>query len=121
MAIQMLVDKEVDHQAQLDLVNKYSKLRTSGDIDGILEIVSEDVTLDSAMTGSIKGKRAFKEYLAKQKAGESEPAEIKDGLAQCRGKAKLLFMPISFVARFQIMNDPTSNGQLIEKIVLSRT
>lgn len=124
MAVTMIVESGVDKQKQMELVNKYSELRQANDVDGIMAIVTDDVTLESAMTGTVSGRAAFKEYLKSKPTGpgfKSEAAEMKDGIAQCKGKAKLLFVPISFVAKFQILDDPTSDGELIEKIVLSRS
>lgn len=120
MAIEMLKESQVEEQAQLDLVNKYSELRKKGEIESLLTLVTEDFALESALSGPVKGKDAFKLYLAKQKAGVSELAEMVDGIVQCKGKAKLLFLPITFLAKFQIIADPTSDGCLIEKIVLGR-
>jgi ketosteroid isomerase-like protein len=121
MPVELLSESGVPAQDQLALVDHYSALRTDGDVDGILAIVTDDIQLESAMAGLVKGKADFRLYLQRQKAmGQSEPAQIVDGVAQCRGKAKLLFVPISFVAKFQVVADPTAGGGLIEKIVITR-
>jgi ketosteroid isomerase-like protein len=120
MAIELIQASEVGEQAQLDLVNKYSELRKQGDSDKVLSLVTEDIVLESALFGQVKGKDAFKAHLSKHKTGESEPAQMVSGIAQCRVKAKIVFVSVSFLAKFQIIADPTSDGCLIEKIVVGR-
>lgn len=61
----------------------------------------------------------FEAYLKKQKPGEGSPAKMVDGICQMNGKAKIAFIPVSFVGKFGITD--TEEGPKIEKIVVSRS
>lgn len=118
---QKLADPKVDYQTQLDLVKKYYELREVGDIPGVLGIVTEDIMFDAAGKLSFKGKRVFKEYLSNKdnKPEKVGPVEMKNGIAQCSGKFKLLLIRISFTVQFEIVHDPATNRPLIKKVTFA--
>lgn len=117
MRVEIVTDSSISEAQQLEVVDKYVGMRMMGDIDGILEIVTEDIVLSSTLSGSLRGKEKFRAYLEKHKTPISrKPAEMIDGIAQCKGKGKILFLSVSFVAKFGIVN--TAAGNYIEHIVV---
>lgn len=58
MAIEILRDSNVNDADQVALVDKYTKLRQSCDVKGIMEIVTDDIQLESALA-SPKGRGAY--------------------------------------------------------------
>jgi ketosteroid isomerase-like protein len=118
MAPTIIRDSQVPMEVQLALVNKYSSFRKAGDVDAVMAIVTDDITLDSSLA-TASGRRQFDAYLRKQqKSGEADPAFEVDGVATIKGKTKVAFIPISFIAKFGIVD--TDDGPKIEKIVVSR-
>lgn len=55
MPMELLRDAQVCDADQMALVDKYVKLRTTGDVSGVLELVTDDIELESAFA-SAKGK-----------------------------------------------------------------
>jgi ketosteroid isomerase-like protein len=118
MAPTIIRDSQVPMEVQLALVNKYSSFRKAGDVDAVMAIVTDDITLESSLA-TASGRRQFDAYLRKQqKSGEADPAFEVDGVATVKGKTKVAFIPISFIAKFGIVD--TDDGPKIEKIVVSR-
>jgi hypothetical protein len=114
----ILRDSQVPMGAQLELVDKYSSLRNKGAVDEVLCLVTDDINLESTLN-TAKGKSQFEAYLRKQqRSGDVEPATDVHGVPTVKGKTKLGFVPISFVAKFGIVD--TDDGPKIEKIVVGR-
>ncbi len=69
---------------------KYFEHRTAGDVDACLEMVTDDIVMNSEKEGVISGKKAFGEYLKKTPAQGTwgTPEALADGTVRIKGSVK---------------------------------
>eukprot|EP00899_Mesostigma_viride_P022268 jgi/Mesvir1/3225/Mv16373-RA.1 len=88
---------------KIELTKVYFKRRLSGDNAGVLELVADNVTLESSRDGKYVGKDEMAKYLEKVKpTGQwGDPADDGENKTVVKGHVKLLFVPIGVISHFQ--------------------
>lgn len=106
---------DVPMAEQLALVNRYSELRTKGDIDAVMGMVTDDIVFESPRKKA-SGPAEFKDHIKSAPIAESTPAVESNGKPCVRGKKKVGFKTVSVNVNFTVVG--TASGPKIQKILI---
>lgn len=91
----------VQHQ-RVELAQRYMSARLAGRTEEILELVSDDVRLESSRDGKLEGREQFRKYLTRVKPVGTWKAATWNreiGRAEILGSVKILLVNVGVVAR----------------------